>query len=126
MSRLRRYIALALLVGYFASSAEAVLGVVRDGSVHHESAAAAAIHQGEHQVEYRGEHGHEDSGVGAEHDAEHQHGTSSDHCTHAHGMSLPAFCAFAVPSPLAAAAEPTPPLLESGVYTALHFRPPKA
>ena len=122
MSPLRRFIALALLVGYLASSAEAVLGVVRDGSVHHESTAAAAIHQGEHD----GEHGHEDPGVGAEHDAEHQHGTSSDHCTHAHGMSLPAFCALPVQVPLATAAEPTPPLLETGVYAAVHFRPPKA
>jgi hypothetical protein len=122
MSQLRRFIALALLVGYLASSAEAVLGVVRDGSVHHESMAAAAIHQGEHH----GEHGHEDPGVGAEHDAEHQHGTSSDHCTHAHGMSLPAFCAFSVQAALATAAEPTPPLMESGVYAAVRFRPPKA
>lgn len=122
MSRLRPYIALALLVGYLASSAEAVLGVVRDGTVHHESAAAAAVHQGASH----GEHGHEDPGAGAEHGSEHQHGTSGDHCTHAHGVSLPAICAFTVRAAIAAATEPSPPLLESGVYAVSHFRPPKA
>jgi len=122
MTLLRRILALALLIGYGASSAEAVVGVVRDGTVHHESTASAAVHQEGH----RGEHGHEDPGAGAEHGADHEHGTSSDHCTHAHGMSLPATCAFLVPAALTATPEPAPPLLASRVYASVHFRPPKA
>jgi len=89
---LLRSVALLFLITYAASAAEAVVGAVRDGQVHHESSGAAAVHQETH----RGEHGHEDPGTGAEHDADHQHGTSGDHCTHTHGVSLPRFCDFDV------------------------------
>jgi hypothetical protein len=122
MLRTRRLIALALLLGYGASAAEAAVGVVRDGAVHHESAAAAAVHQESHH----GDHGHEDPGTDAEHGSEHQHGTSGDHCTHAHGTSLPAVCDLDVATQVEATARPTAPPLGSGTAATSHFRPPKA
>ena len=80
--RWRSLVALILLVGYGMTMAESVLGDVRDGAVHHESAIEAMAHTGSGQ----GEHGHEDVG---EHGPEHQHGTAVDHCTHTHSVSLP-------------------------------------
>lgn len=120
--RLLRGVALLFLIAYGASAAEAVVGAVRDGRVHHESSAAAAVHQTTHH----GEHGHEDPGAGAEHDADHQHGTSGDHCTHAHGVSLPTFCDFDVVASLLA----TPPITSAPAPVdrppTSHFRPPRA
>lgn len=60
------------------SDAETVMGLLRDGSIHHESTASAATHASFSG----GEHGHED---GLPHGTEHQHGTPADHCTHQHG-----------------------------------------
>lgn len=119
--RLRRSIALALLLGYSASAAEATVGVVRDGAVHHESSAAAAVHQETRQ----GDHGHEDPGAGAEHGSDHQHGTAGDHCTHTHGMSIPSACDFEVVASVEAAVEVSP-LMRTGTSQGSHFRPPKA
>lgn len=85
--RWRSLVALVLLAGYGISSAEVVLGELRDGEVHHESTATALDHtQG---ASAQGEHGHEDDGQEAEHGPEHEHGTSADHCTHSHSASLP-------------------------------------
>lgn len=76
---LRRLVAMLMLLAVTFSSMETVIGELRDGLIHHESALQAATHaQG-------GEHGHED---GAVHGPEHQHGTSSDHCTHQHGEAF--------------------------------------
>jgi hypothetical protein len=118
---LRRCAALALLVGYAASTAEATAGLVRDGSVHHESSAAATVH---HETS-RGDHGHEDSGTGAKHGSRHQHGTSSDHCTHAHGVGLPAACDFEILGGVHAVELPTV-WQATALVAHFHFRPPKA
>jgi len=120
--RLLRAVALVFCTAYGASAAEAVTGAVRDGRVHHESSVAAAVHQAEHH----GEHGHEDPDVGAEHDADHQHGTSGDHCTHAHGVSLPAACDFGiVVSPVAMSQVHVAPD-RGDRRLASHFHPPRA
>jgi len=71
------------------SNVEPVVGELRDGTVHHESAAAAAAHR----PAAPGEHGHEDGSSQSsqhEHGSQHQHGSTADHCTHAHGTALPA------------------------------------
>lgn len=87
-------VSLALLVAFTASSLETVAGLVRDGEVHHETTASAAVHG----TSSSGEHGHEavDDGGTHEHGPEHEHGTGSDHCTHTHGNALaPSGAAFA-------------------------------
>lgn len=77
----RRLIAAFMLFAVTLSSAEVVLGELRDGEVHHESMAEAAAH--DHGRDGEGEHEH-----GSPHGPEHQHGTSGDHCTHQHGEQL--------------------------------------
>lgn len=72
-----RLIAFALLALLPASAAEAVVGAVRDGAVHHESSTAATLHTDSGSPS----HGHEDHAPG------HQHGTLADHCTHAHSIA---------------------------------------
>lgn len=117
----RRLLAFVVLFGYGATVAEAAFGAARDGRVHHESTAAAAIHE----VSTHGEHGHEDPGAGAEHGPRHQHGTSGDHCTHVHGAAVPALCDFVLISGNEVAIEETPPTLV-GARSSTHFHPPKA
>ena len=82
----RRVVALVLLMTFLTSSFEAVAGVVRDGSVHHETATEALAHASEGP----GEHGHETTSEAPDqdHGPDHQHGTGADHCTHAHGAAL--------------------------------------
>lgn len=75
---LHRLAALLMLLTITFSSAETVVGLLRDGAVHHESSAEAATHA----LMAQGEHGHED---GAQHGPNHEHGTPADHCTHQHG-----------------------------------------
>lgn len=77
----RRLVTSFVLLAVAFSSAEAVFGELRDGKVHHESRAEAALH--DHGPD--GEHGHQ---YDSPHGPEHQHGTSSDHCTHQHGEQL--------------------------------------
>lgn len=83
---MRRLLALVLLLLGAASSLESVVGELRDGAVHHESAATAAFHA----PEARGDHGHEDGSLPGNHrhSQGHEHGTGSDHCTHQHGTAL--------------------------------------
>lgn len=83
---MRRPLALALLILTSAASVEAVVGVTRDGEVHHESPAVAATHA----QRPSGDHGHEDGAPSGEHshDEGHEHGTSTDHCTHVHSVAL--------------------------------------
>ena len=83
---MRRLLALTLLILVTVSSTEAVLGVVRDGEVHHENNAVAATHA----QQSSGDHGHEDAGETGEHrhDEGHKHGTAGDHCTHTHSLAL--------------------------------------
>jgi len=122
--RWRPLIAFALLLGYGITSIEVVLGEVRDGEVHHESAATALDHT--QSASTQGEHGHEDEGQNAEHGPEHEHGTSADHCTHSHSASLPGdqlvlsfiACTQTLPAPLATTrSDDTPGSL---------FHPPRA
>lgn len=121
--RARPLIAFALLLGYGATSVEAVVGELRDGEVHHESPAAALYHT---QVA-QGEHGHEDAGQQEpEHGPDHQHGTSVDHCTHTHSAGVPVdqvqfrivACVASVPS--------ESPSAQSDATPGSLFHPPKA
>lgn len=82
---LRRLVALLALVLMVGSIAEPALGVLRDGAVHHETTASAAVHAGQSA----GDHGHEESPpFDHQHGRHHQHGTGADHCTHQHGLAL--------------------------------------
>jgi hypothetical protein len=86
-SRLFALTAVAVLT--FGSNVEPLLGVLRDGSIHHESSAAAVAHESSAPRE----HGHEDGSAQTphqDHGPQHQHGTAADHCTHAHGLALAA------------------------------------
>ena len=79
LNTLRRAIGIMLLVAIPISAAESVVGLLRDGAVHHESPAAAA----EHAALGIGQgHGHDDRVP------THQHGSPADHCTHVHGVAV--------------------------------------
>jgi hypothetical protein len=88
---MRRFISALLLLATVAFQAEAVLGEARDGSVHHEEAAEAWVHA----HDPHGSHSH-DGPEGPRSlqlnerapSSEHEHGTTTDHCTHVHGMAL--------------------------------------
>ena len=74
---------------------EPVVGVVRDGGVHHETAVEAAAHS---SLASAG-HAHEQSEAsespardGTE--SNHEHGSTADHCTHSHGIAHPAVFSF--------------------------------
>lgn len=116
---LRRGIALLILTAYAASAAEAVVGVVRDGQVHHESALTAAVHRAAHVSQ----HGYEHLARGS-HDTGHEPGAPSDHCTHVHGVSLPTLCHFELVAPTLAARERVVPLTPSDVVPTPRLRPP--
>lgn len=97
MLRLRRLLALLLLLATTVSSAEVVVGELRDGELHHESPLAALVHG----VSSGGDHGHEGGGSPFHsHDAEHRHGTGADHCTHQHGTPLASTFTFALTEPV--------------------------
>lgn len=86
-SVLRRLLSVLALSGFLLAGVfEPAFGLLRDGQVHHETAASASTH-----TSTAGEHGHEDGGTqpGHPHGPSHQHGTSSDHCTHGHSVGLP-------------------------------------
>lgn len=85
-STTRKVVAFALLVSFVAASFEAVAGLARDGSVHHETVTEALTHS----TEGASEHGHEAASEAPdqEHGTDHQHGTGADHCTHPHGAAL--------------------------------------
>lgn len=93
---LRRLAALLLLFVTFGSNAESVVGVLRDGEVHHESPMAAA----QHVADGAGNHGHEDAAAsGTDHGgSQHDHGTSADHCTHTHSAALLPVFALELPT----------------------------
>lgn len=120
--RFRAITAALILFGYGATSVEVVLGELRDGEVHHESALAAA----QHDVRAQGEHGHEEPVADTEHGPDHQHGTAADHCTHTHSVSLPSgsgeFQVVALEG--TQAARPVP--VRTGVFKAPLLHPPRA
>lgn len=82
----RTALATLLLVSFLASSFEAVAGLARDGSVHHEKTTEALAHVSGGT----GEHGHEAASEAPteDHGPDHQHGTGADHCTHAHSAAV--------------------------------------
>lgn len=117
------------MFGYGGASAEVLLGELRDGDVHHESAVEALDHaaQHEHQASgVQGEHGHEDEGEHPEHGPDHEHGTAGDHCTHTHSAGLPGTLTdFGFVSCVGSfAAAPAPTL--QGVPAAALYHPPRA
>lgn len=121
---LRRSIALLILFGTFGSNAESVVGVLRDGEVHHESPVAAA----QHAANGVGEHGHEDAAPSGshQHGKEHEHGTSGDHCTHTHSVPLLLVFTRAFPVKESAVGYVEPPALHLGRISHPLFHPPKA
>lgn len=102
---LRRVTAVAMWLSLTFSLAETVVGEIRDGEVHHETAIEAAAHDhgldGRSRV--RGVEHHEDDD--SDPDRQHQHGSGSDHCTHPHGEQC-----GGVPLILVVPAEDSPPV----------------
>jgi len=90
--RVLKITALAMLLATGFAAIEPVVGLLRDGEVHHENVAEAALHAASHA----GDHGHEHSSETPDHrhGPGHEHGTSADHCTHVHSLAL--FGAFAL------------------------------
>ena len=119
----RRLVAFLMLLAVFGSSVESLLGALRDGQVHHETAATAAAHA----LKAQGDHGHEDAGSLPDHPdgGRHEHGTSADHCTHQHGTALPAVFAFSLPVGTLSDPLPEPPVHTGRLARAL-FHPPRA
>jgi len=121
-SRLLAFVAVTTLT--FGSNLEPLVGAARDGSVHHESAAAAAAHRSAAP----GEHGHEhgpNQPRHHQHGPEHQHGTAGDHCTHAHGPALAAVAPLALGGAVVTL-EFSPPVGHPTGHRRLHHPPPKA
>lgn len=73
----RRIVPVLLLLCFTASSAEAVVGLVRTGQIHSQIAAT----QGQPTAPDSPLHQHRD---------DHQHPNSGDHCAHIHPPALPA------------------------------------
>ena len=100
---MRRALVLLVLVTLIGSRAEAVVGELRDGEVHHESTAEAFSHQQDphgahaHDAVNSGDEGLPDSAESTEAGQDHEHGTSSDHCTHVHGAAAISSAESAVP-----------------------------
>ncbi|MCL7937884.1 MAG: hypothetical protein M8844_06970 [marine benthic group bacterium] len=91
-SKVVRRIALLLLAIVMVSALEPVVGLARDGAVHHETAAEAATHAGLANAAHAHETGESASPTDA--DGGHEHGSPSDHCTHMHGIACPALPSF--------------------------------
>ena len=120
---LRRFIALVTFLAMAGSITEPALGVLRDGTVHHEAVTSAASHA----ERAAGGDGHENGArAGHPHDGDHQHGTGADHCTHQHGHAL---VAGDRPVLQPAAPPPSAPGTESlplrGRYPLAQFHPPR-
>lgn len=83
---------LAAIMGF---TVEPVVGVVRDGGVHHETAVEAAAHSSLASADHAHEH-NESSETPAPDGTEtsHEHGSNADHCTHSHGIAYPAVLCF--------------------------------
>jgi hypothetical protein len=94
--RVLKLTALAMLLATGFAALEPVVGLLRDGELHHEAVAEAAQHASRQAGVPTGEHGHEPSSDTPDHPhgPGHQHGTSADHCTHVHSVAL--FAGFAL------------------------------
>lgn len=85
---LRRVLSLLLLLAAVVSVVEPVIGEARDAAIHHEEQATTVAFC---MVQSPADHAHEDpSAPGQSQGESHHHGSSSDHCTHQHGVGVPA------------------------------------
>jgi len=120
----RRALALLMLVLTFGSGVESVVGLLRDGEVHHESGASAVAHAAQSSG---GDHGHEDAAPSGahRHGRGHEHGTTNDHCTHTHSVALAPVFAFSLPARefVLTYAEP---VVHTGTGPRPLFHPPRA
>jgi hypothetical protein len=118
-------LALVALLGLASGSMlEPTVGVLRDGAVHHETAATAAAHG----WVASGEHGHEDGARSPsqhQHGSRHQHGTAADHCTHAHGTAVASIVLLSFGAPIALEQHDVTYLLHT-TPGAVHSPPPRA
>jgi hypothetical protein len=119
---MRQFVALCLLLLTTLSNLETVTGLLRDGAVHHEDAVAASAH-----ADFGGEHGHEDASSPSEHrhNEDHEHGTSSDHCTHHHGIALVPSLSFLILGTEVVIHSPEA-LLPQSLVSATLVHPPRA
>jgi hypothetical protein len=78
-----------------------------------------------HRAEHLPDHGYEHVDHDA-HGSDHGHGSSKDHCTHVHGVSLPTLCSFAFVAPTPSVQAATAPSLPSDVVPSIRLRPPIA
>lgn len=96
LTKLRRRVvrrtAFLLLAAIMGFTVEPVMGVVRDGEVHHETAVEAATHSGLLHADHAHEQG--DSPATGDTQGDHEHGSNADHCTHSHGVAHPAMLSF--------------------------------
>ena len=118
----RQVALVAVLAFTISSNVEPLVGELGDGTAHHESAAAAQ------RTAAPSEPGHEDgSGKSSQHQhgSQHQHRIGTDHCTHAHGLALPAALAAAFP-PVVVNLENIDTITHSVRYRRHHSPPPKA
>jgi hypothetical protein len=120
---LRRVLSLLMLVAAIVSVLEPVVGEARDAEIHHEEQVTIASF---HQIHSPADHSHEGPAQ-SQHpqSGSHQHGSSSDHCTHQHGLGIPAHPYFAFISPLSISVSPEPVLSVSRTIRPL-FHPPQA
>ena len=81
-----RRISFVILAAITVFTLEPVMGVVRDGAVHHETSARAAAHSFLAGAGHA--HGTIESDRADDSGQRHEHGSSADHCSHAHGLAL--------------------------------------
>ena len=84
--RLLRVTAALMLIGTGIGRFEPLVGLSRDGAVHHEGPVAATQHATVHSDGL--EHRHDSESAPREHGSEQRPGTGADHCTHVHGPAV--------------------------------------
>lgn len=112
----QRLVSFLILLTLFWARAESGFGVLRDGAVHHEGVAAAAVHH--ELLHLRGDHGHERlSSPSDSHGLPgHSHGSPMDHCTHHHDpgvLTAPVACTDSVRTAPTVPGNPTIPVNQS-------------
>jgi hypothetical protein len=120
---LRRVLSLVMLFAAIVSVLEPVIGEARDSEIHHEEQVAITSF---HQIHSPADHAHEGPAQSQHSQSgSHQHGSSSDHCTHQHGLGIPAHPHFAFTSPLSISVSPEQDRSVSRTIRPL-FHPPQA
>lgn len=121
---LRRWTAFILLLGVAVFSVEPGIGALRDGDVHHESGAVAAVHA----VLGHFDQAHHNDDAPPTRSAPvggHRHGTLNDHCTHQHSV-VPAAALAVAPDPLPERQPLSVPPVHPAGSSADFFHPPRA